>query len=346
VIEHAAQVCDTCVTTKMRRQSFPQKGSYRAVQPLELVHGDLCGPITPVTPGGRRYFLLMVDDATRFMFVALLATKDEAAQAVKKIMAWAEETDRELKVLRTDNGGEFTCSELTEYFAMEGVKRHFSAPHSPQQNGIVEWRNQTVVATARALLKQRGMPARFLGEAVVTAVHLLNRSPTKSLQGMTPYEAWHGRAPSVAHLRVFGCVASTHDLVQLHKVTNSTTVASLASSSATLRAPRPIGCMIRSLGASRLPAMSSSTKGAGGTGRRRRPVLLQRHQSTSTSSGPPKHRRHLRQCQPHRAHLGRCLLLRGITTETAQIDRRLLLLALLHQLRQLRSVTRWSLPRR
>jgi transposase InsO family protein len=208
VIEHAAQVCDTCVTTKMCRQSFPQKAAYRAEQPLELVHGDLCGPITPATPGGRRYFLLMVDDATRFMFVALLATKDEAAQAVKKIKARAEkETGREFKVLQTDNGGEFTCSELAEYFAMEGVKHHFSTPHSPQQNGIVEWRNQTVVATAWALLKPRGMPARFWGEVVVTAVHLLNRSPTKSLQGMTPYEAWHGRAPSVAHLRVFGCVS-------------------------------------------------------------------------------------------------------------------------------------------
>ena len=69
-----------------------------------------------------------------------------------------------------------------------------------------------MVATARALLKQRGMPARFLGEAVVTVVHLLNRSPNKSLQGMAPYEAWHGRASSVAHLRVFGCVAYMCDL--------------------------------------------------------------------------------------------------------------------------------------
>jgi hypothetical protein len=73
----------------------------------------------------------MVDDATRFMFVVLLATKDEAAQAVKKIKAQAEESCRELKVLRTDYGGEFTCSELAEHFAMEGVKHHFSAPHSP-----------------------------------------------------------------------------------------------------------------------------------------------------------------------------------------------------------------------
>jgi hypothetical protein len=70
---------------------------------------------------------------------------------------------------------------------------------------VVEWRNQTVVAMARALLKQRRMSAEFLGEAVVTAVYLQNRLPMKSLAGRTPYEAWHGRKPAVNHLRVFGC---------------------------------------------------------------------------------------------------------------------------------------------
>jgi len=86
----------------------------------------------------------------------------------------------------------------------------------------VERRNQTVVAMARALLKQRlkqrGLLARFWGEAVVTAVHLLNRAPTKALQGRTPYEAWHGKAPQVKHLRTFGCVAYTKDLSQLKKL--------------------------------------------------------------------------------------------------------------------------------
>jgi len=71
---------------------------------------------------------------------------------------------------------------------------------------------------ARALLKQRGLLARFWGEAVVTAVHLLNRAPTKALQGMTPYEAWHGKAPQVKHLRTFGCIAYTKDLSQLKKL--------------------------------------------------------------------------------------------------------------------------------
>jgi len=218
-IDHVEQVCDTCVTTKQRRRSFPAAATYRAQDHLELVHGDLCGPVTPATSAGNRYILLLVDDATRFMWAVLLSSKDAAADAIKKVKAAAEvESGRKLKVLRTDNGGEFTVAEFAAYCANEGVKRHYSAPHSPQQNGVVERRNQTVVAMARALLKQRQMPAKFWGEAVMTAVHILNRSPTKALGDVTPYEAWHGRAPTVGHLKVFGCVAYTRRLSQLRKL--------------------------------------------------------------------------------------------------------------------------------
>jgi len=157
------------------------------------VHGDLCGPVMPATPGGRRFFLLLVDDATRFMWVSLLTAKSATADAIKRVQAEAEKVcERKLRVLRTDNGREFTAAEFADYCADEGITRHYSAPYSPQQNGVVERRNQTVVAMARALLKQRGIPAKFWWEVVVTTVHLLNRSPTKSLQGKTPYEAWHG----------------------------------------------------------------------------------------------------------------------------------------------------------
>jgi hypothetical protein len=84
---------------------------------------------------------------------------------------------------------QFTAAEFTAYCADEEIQRHYFASYSPQQNGVLEHRNQTVVATTRTLLKQRGMPAEFWGEAVMTAVHLLNQSSTKSLEGKTPYEA-------------------------------------------------------------------------------------------------------------------------------------------------------------
>jgi transposase InsO family protein len=172
---------------------------------LDLVHGDLCGPVTPATPGGRHYFLLLVDDASWFMW-AVLPMKAATVDAIKLVqVATEKETGLKLQVLRTYNGGEFTAAEFVVYCADEGIQHHYSASYSPQQNGVVERQNQTVVATARTFLKQRGMPAEFWGQVVMTMMHLLNRSPTKSLEGKTSYEAWHGRTSAVGHL-MFRCL--------------------------------------------------------------------------------------------------------------------------------------------
>jgi transposase InsO family protein len=141
-ISDAEQFCDTCVLTKHHCGVFPKQSKYRADKALELVHGDLCGPVKLATPGGRHYFLLLVDDATRYMWVVLLTAKSEASSAIKRIQAAAEkECGRKLRVLRTDNGGEFTTAEFAAYCADKGIIRHFSAPYTPQQNRVVEWRN-------------------------------------------------------------------------------------------------------------------------------------------------------------------------------------------------------------
>jgi transposase InsO family protein len=207
-LDHVEQFCDVCVLTKQRRLPFSQQSSFQAKERLELMHGDLCGPVTPATTGGRRYFLLLIDDLSRYMWVVVLGSKGEAVDAIKRAQATAEaKCGRKLRVLRTNNNGEFTAAEFTSYCADEGVQHHYSTPYNPQQNGVVERRNQTVVGMAQALLKQRGMPAVFWGEAVVTAVYILNRSPTKALNSRTPYEAWYGRKPTVSHLRVFSCLA-------------------------------------------------------------------------------------------------------------------------------------------
>jgi hypothetical protein len=133
------------------------------------------------------------------------------------------ECDRKLRVLRTDNNSEFMAAEFASYCADEGVQRHYSAPYSPQQNGVVERRNQTVVGMARTLLKQRGMPTVFWGEAVVTVVYILNRSPTKALNGGMLYEAWHERKPAVSHIRVFGCLAFGKELGHIGKLDDRST---------------------------------------------------------------------------------------------------------------------------
>jgi hypothetical protein len=89
-LDHAEQFCDVCVLTKQRRLSFPQQSSFRAKKRLELVHGDLCGPVTPATPEGRRYFLLLIDDLSRYMWVVVLGSKGEAADANRRAQAAAE----------------------------------------------------------------------------------------------------------------------------------------------------------------------------------------------------------------------------------------------------------------
>jgi transposase InsO family protein len=178
--------------------------------------------VTPTTPGGRRFFLLLVDDVSRYMWVVLLDTKAATVDAIKRHQAAAEECGRKIWVLRTDNGSEFTAAEFVAYCADEGIQCHFSAPYTPQQNDIVERRNQTMVATAHAL-KQRGMLAIYWGEAVMIAVHLLNRSPTKALDSKTPYEAWHGHKPVVSHLRVFGCLAFAKEVNHVSKLDDRST---------------------------------------------------------------------------------------------------------------------------
>ena len=129
---------------------------------MELVHADLCGPITLETPGGKKLFLLIVDDMSRYMWLVLLATKDEAATAIIRLQARAEaEVGHKLGTLRTDRGGEFTARAFGEYCAGQGIQRHLTASYTPQQNGVVERRNQTVLGMARCMLKAMGVPSRF-----------------------------------------------------------------------------------------------------------------------------------------------------------------------------------------
>jgi hypothetical protein len=98
------QFCDICVLTKQRQLPFPQQSSFRAKERLELVHEDLCGPVTPTTPGGRCYFLLLIDDLSRYMWVVILSSKGEAADAIRRAQVTAEaDYGRKLRVMRTDN---------------------------------------------------------------------------------------------------------------------------------------------------------------------------------------------------------------------------------------------------
>lgn len=203
------EVCNGCLLSKQARKSFPLQSNFTATAALELIHGDLCGPISPDTPSENKYFMLLVNDFTRMMWVYMIKTKNEALSVFKKFKALVENGAKQgIQMFRTDRGGEFCSKEFINFCEDTGIQRHYTAPYSPQQNGVVERHNRTVVAMGRSMLKERNVPSQMWGEAIRHAVYVLNRMPTRSLSRMTPYEAWFGKKPHVDYLRVFGCVAN------------------------------------------------------------------------------------------------------------------------------------------
>jgi len=111
-----------------------------------------------------------------------------------------------IKVLRSDRGEEYTSNQFHKFCEDEGMERQLTVSYTPQQNGVSERKNQTVMEMAKSMLHEKGLPKTLWAEAVYTAVYLINRCPTKAVWGKTPFEAWSGRKPSIKHLRVFGCI--------------------------------------------------------------------------------------------------------------------------------------------
>ena len=115
-----------------------------------------------------------------------------------------------IKCLRTDRGGEFTSLEFNEFCTEHGIKRQLTATYTPQQNGVSERKNRTIMNMVRCMLPERKIPKTFWSEEVNWTRHVLNRSPTMTVKNQTPKEAWSGNRPSVEYFRVFGCVAHVH----------------------------------------------------------------------------------------------------------------------------------------
>ena len=210
-IEQPTSSCESCIMAKQHRDSFPSGVAYRAKSCLEIVHSDLCGSMQTPSLGGNLYFLSFIDDYSRKIWVYLLKQKSETFGIFKRFKAMVEkESGKRIKILRSDRGGEYKSNEFLEFCRINGIKRQFTTRYTPQQNGIAERKNRTIMDMVRSMLKEKHLGKEYWGEAVRCAVYILNRSLTKSLSNQVPEEAWNGRKCSVAHLRIFGCVAFAH----------------------------------------------------------------------------------------------------------------------------------------
>ena len=199
-------VCESCLEGKMTKRPFSVKGE-RFKEPLQLVHSDVCGPLSVQARGGYEYFVTFINDYSRYDYVYLMHTKSETYGKFKEFMAEAEQwLSKSLKTLRSDRGGESLDTEFKDHLLEHGILSQLTTPGTPQQNGVVERRNRTLLDMVRSMISYSSLPISFWGYSLQTAVYILNVIQSKSIQ-KTPLELWNGHKPSLRHFCIWGCLA-------------------------------------------------------------------------------------------------------------------------------------------
>ncbi|GJY44381.1 retrovirus-related pol polyprotein from transposon TNT 1-94 [Tanacetum coccineum] len=198
-------LCPSCQLGKSKKASHPLKAENTNTEVLHTLHMDLCGPMRTESINGKKYVLVIVDDYTRFGWVRFLRTKDETPQVIEKFIVKTQRAlNATVRFVRTDNGTEFVNKTLDGWFESVGISHETSVPRSPQQNGVVERRNRTLMEAARTMLIFAKAPLFLWAEAVATACYTLNRSLVHTLHGKTYYELLKGKKPNLQYFRVFG----------------------------------------------------------------------------------------------------------------------------------------------
>ncbi|GJV83238.1 retrovirus-related pol polyprotein from transposon TNT 1-94 [Tanacetum coccineum] len=181
---------------------------------------DLCGPMRVQTINGKKYILVIVDDYSRFTWVKFLRSKDETPTVVIKFLKQIQVgLNKTVRFIRTDNGTEFVNKTLYDYYESVGIFHQKTVPRTPQQNGVVERRNRTLVEAARTMLIFSKAPMFLWAEAVATACYTQNRSLIHTRHDKTPYELVHNKKPDLTFFRVFGALCyPTNDSENLGKL--------------------------------------------------------------------------------------------------------------------------------
>ncbi|CAN1342175.1 Retrovirus-related Pol polyprotein from transposon TNT 1-94 [Linum perenne] len=198
--------CSTCVKGKQTKNSFKSSSFISTSKPLQLIHIDLFGPTNISSLGGKNYAFVLVDDFSRFTWVFFLAKKNESFQTFKSFVLKIESSfPFTVSSIRSDHGGEFTSETFSVFCQEKGINHTFSAPRTPQQNGVVERKNRALLDLARTMLLDHNTPKQFWAEAVATACYVLNRTLIRKILLKTPYELLKQRTPNLRYFHPFGC---------------------------------------------------------------------------------------------------------------------------------------------
>jgi len=186
-------------------------GVHKSSRPFEYVHSNLWGPSSVKTHGGGSYLMSIIDDYSRRVWVYILKNKSDAFGKFKEWHTLIEnQIETKLKVLRTNNGLKFVSEQFNEFCRKGGIKRHRTVTYTPQQNGLAERMNRTLLECVRCMLLGAGLSKSFWGETVSTATYLINRCPSTGIDLKTPMEVSSGRPEDYSNLKVFGALAFAH----------------------------------------------------------------------------------------------------------------------------------------
>ncbi|GJR92194.1 putative ribonuclease H-like domain-containing protein [Tanacetum coccineum] len=198
--------CVACQKGKQHKASCKAKSVSSISHSLQLLHMDLFGPTSVRSLNHKTYCLVITDDFSRFSWVFFLRTKDETSGILKDFIRQIEnQLNQKVKTIRCDNGTEFKNRDFIEFCGSKGIKREYSNARTPQQNGVAERKNMTLIEAARTMLADSFLPNTFWAEAVSTACYVLNRVLVTKPHNKTPYELITGKIPIISYIRPFGC---------------------------------------------------------------------------------------------------------------------------------------------
>ena len=208
-LEAACAACEPCKLAKSHRQPYPASETTTS-RPMQLVHCDIYGHVTPVSVGGAEYVLGVVDDYTGYAFVEAFKSRAEVPTLLPKLLARMErESGHKLGKLRTDGGKELAAWQIKGWLEERGATQQTTVPYTPQQSGKAERLGRSVFEKTRTLLIDANLHKAYWGEVIYTSAYLYNLTARAGAKA-TCYEAWHGMAPALSHLRAVGSLGYAH----------------------------------------------------------------------------------------------------------------------------------------
>ncbi|GJV84989.1 retrovirus-related pol polyprotein from transposon TNT 1-94 [Tanacetum coccineum] len=234
-------ICLACQIGKSKKHTYKPKPKNTNLEVLNTLHMDLCGPMHVQIINGKKYILIIVDDYSRFTWVKFLRLKDETPEVVTKFLKQIQVgLNKIVRYIRTDNGTEFVNKDLTKYYERDGIFHQKTVPRTPQQNGVVERRNRTLVEAARTMLIFSKAPMFLWAEAVATACYTQNRSLIYTRHNKTPYELVHNKKPDLTFFCVFGALCyPTNDSEDLGKLQPTTDIGIFVGYALSRKGPAP-----------------------------------------------------------------------------------------------------------